>query len=147
MKRLLEKKAQSFGALGQAALDLARAEGQALSGELKGSGKVLTGSIVLILLGLFTLFWALGVLAFFAVELLATQYPRWVAALVVFGFLLLLAAALAAFGWARIKRIEKPAATVRRHWLEYREWWSGRWIGDRRAHREEIGSEPQDGVH
>lgn len=137
MKRLLEEKAESFGALGRAAVDLAKAEGESLSGELKGSGKTLGRSALLILLGLFSLFWALGALAFLAVELLAVHFPRWGAVLLVFTFLLVSALLLATIGWLRIKRLEKPAAMVRRHWSEYRDWWAGRWMGERRAGRDD----------
>ena len=136
MKRLLEEKAESFGALGRAAVDLARAEGEALSGELKGSGRILGRSALLVLLALFSLFWALGALAFLAVELLALHFPRWGAVLLVLTFLLLSAFLLAAIGWSRIKRLEKPAAIVSRHWSEYRDWWAGRWIGERHRDRD-----------
>ena len=47
--------------------DLAKAEGESLSGELRGSGRTLGRSALLILLGLFSLFWALGALAVLAV--------------------------------------------------------------------------------
>ncbi|MDH3744907.1 MAG: phage holin family protein [Acidobacteriota bacterium] len=131
MKRLLEEKAESFGALGRAAVDLARAESDSLSGELKDSGRTLGRSTVFILLALFCFFWALGALAFLAVELLAFSFPRWGAVLLVFTVLLVSALLLATIGWLRIKRLEKPAAMVKRHWSEYRDWWSGRWIGER----------------
>lgn len=144
MKRLLEEKAESFGALGRAAVDLARAEGESLSGELKGSGRTLGRSALLIVLGLFSFFWALGALAVFAVELLALYWPRWGAVLLVFGVFLGAAIALASIGWLRIKRLETPTVMLRRHWSEYRDWWTGRWGRDRRGRRdpgpgEEIG--------
>ena len=126
MKRLLTDRVDRFGALGQAALDLLRAEGTALRSELEGGARRLLGVLALFLVAVFALFWALGALIFSLVEVGALWLPRWAAALVLVGALALLAWALVAIARRRASRLESPAATVRRRAEDYRDWWESR---------------------
>lgn len=112
-----------FRSLGSAFLELLRAELAALGQDMGRSGRTLLRAVLLLLVALFVLFWGLGMVAFVGVEVLALWLPRWGAALTVLGSLLLVALALAAVGWWRLRRLELPAATVRRRLEDHREWW------------------------
>ena len=116
--------------LGRAFQDLLRSEVAALSDELAGSGRRLAAVAGLFLLAAFGLFWALGLLTFAAVEAAAMWLPRWAAALSVFGAVLLVAAILAAVAWRRFRRLETPAATIRRRVAEHVDWWETRILAD-----------------
>lgn len=113
-----------FRVLGQALLELLRAEMEALAADLRRSAAHLRGGVVLLLAALFVAFWTLGGLVYLAVEVLALWLPRWGAVLTVCGVLAVLTIALVAAARARLRRIEKPKDTVRRHleshigWLE-----------------------------
>ena len=61
-----------------------------------------------------------------AIEVGTLWLPRWLAALAVLALLALLAAVLVAVARARLRRLESPAATVRRRAGEYQEWWESR---------------------
>lgn len=126
MKRLLTDRVDRFGALGQAALDLLRAEGTALRSELESGARRLLGVLALFLVAVFALFWALGALIFSLVEVGALWLPRWAAALVLVVALALLAWVLVAIARHRASRLESPATTVRRRAEDYRDWWESR---------------------
>lgn len=129
MKRLLADRVDRFGALGQAGLELLRAEATLLQSELGGGARRLGGIVLLFAVALFVLFWALGALALSLVEAAALWLPRWGAALAVVALLLLAAAILVAIARRRLARLESPAATVRRRAEEYQEWWERRIAG------------------
>ena len=59
-------------------------------------------------------------------ELLAGVLPRWGAAAVLCGLLLLGAALLGWWGWRRLLAIEPPLATASRHLESHLAWWQGR---------------------
>lgn len=126
MKRFLTDRVDRFGALGQAALSLLRAESVALRGELEGNARRLLAVALIFAFALFMAFWALGALVLSAVELGALWLPRWGAALVVVGVLALAALILVAIARRRLARLETPAATVRRRAEEYQDWWERR---------------------
>ncbi len=106
-----------------ASLELLRAEAEALGGDLARSGRRLVGVVVLAVAAAAVLFWAVGALLSFGILLLGRWLPLWGAALAVFGALTLIGLALAGLGWWRLRRIETPAATVRRRAGEHAEWW------------------------
>lgn len=133
MKRLLTDRVDKFGALGQAAVDLLRAEGAALQGELEGNIRRLLGALLLLAFALFAAFWALGALIFSLIEVVAEWLPRWGAALALVALLALLAWALVLVARRRLARLEGPAATVRRRAEEYQEWWERRVTGGERS--------------
>lgn len=126
MKRFLTDRVDRFGALGQAALDLLRAEGTALRSELEGGARRLLGVLALLLVAVFALFWALGALIFGLVEVGALWLPRWAAALVLVVALALVAWVLVAIARRRASRLESPAAAVQRRAEDYRDWWESR---------------------
>jgi hypothetical protein len=84
----------------------------------------------LFLLALFGLFWALGLLAYISVEVLALWLPRWTAALGVFFLVLVITLVLVGVARQRLRKLEKPASTVRRHVSEHVDWWETRVLGE-----------------
>lgn len=123
------------GEVGRATLDLARAEIDALARDLGASGRALVRALLLAVVAGAVAFWALGLLVYLAVELLALVVPRWGAAAIVLGVFALAAAGLLALARARLGAIEAPDATVRRRLADSRRWW-----------RERIEAEPHAGA-
>lgn len=113
---------RSLLSVGRASVDLVGAELGALAEDLKSSGRVLSRSLVLLLLAAFFLFWALGALVCVAIVVLALWLPLWGAALAVLGALLVLTAMLGGLGWRRIRRLETPARTVKRRVANHALW-------------------------
>lgn len=112
--------------LGQALLEVLRAELTALSEDLRLSARRLRAALLLFLAALLVLFWGLGVLVYAAVEVLALWLPRWGAALSLAGLLLLVAGLCAGLGRGRLRGVENPARTVRRRLDEHVGWWQRR---------------------
>lgn len=109
--------------LGEAGWELARAEVRVVSAEVEQAGRKLVGALLLILVALFALFWAIGVLAMVLTEVAALWLPRWGAALVVLGLFVLVGGILALVARRRVRSIEPPAETVKRRLHEHRGWW------------------------
>ena len=126
MIRKLEELTGNASSLGQAGLDLARAEATALAGELKLSGKAFVRILLLFAGCLFLLFWAIAVLVVVGIEVGALWLPRWGAALVVLGVLLLAVFVVGWLAWRRLNSLEMPAATVRRRLQDHLDWWQRR---------------------
>ena len=116
--------------IGEALLDLLRAEADALARDLGASGRALARALVLAVVAGAVAFWALGLVIYLAVELLALVVPRWGAVGIVLGLFVLAAAALLASARARLCAIEPPDATVRRRLAESRRWWQERVAAD-----------------
>ena len=89
----------------RAEVELARAE---ITRDVK---KGLTGSVYFIL-ALVVLFYSTFFFFFFVAELLDTWLWRWVAFLIVFGIMLLAAAAFALLGYLKVRRIRGPQKTI-----------------------------------
>ena len=112
--------------LGQTALGLVRSELAAVRDDLGESKDRLVKVVVILLVAAFILFWAVGALVFAAVEVLAFWWPRWGAALGVFGILALLVLILAFWGRSRLRRLESPVQTVQRRIGDHLDWWNDR---------------------
>lgn len=119
-----------FRSLGQAFQDLMRSELDALGADLADSARRLAVVAGLFLLALFGLFWALGLLAYIFVEVLALWLPRWAAGLGGFSVVLVITLVLAAVAHRRLRKLEKPTITVRRHVTQHVEWWETRVLGE-----------------
>jgi len=89
----------------RAEVELAKAE---ITRDVK---KGLTGSVYFIL-ALVVLFYSTFFFFFFAAELLDTWLWRWVAFLIVFGVMVLTAAAFAVLGYLKVRRIRGPQQTI-----------------------------------
>ena len=89
----------------RAEVELAKAE---ITRDVK---KGLTGSVYFIL-ALVVLFYSTFFFFFFAAELLDTWLWRWAAFLIVFGVMVLVAAAFAMLGYVKVRRIRGPRQTI-----------------------------------
>ena len=132
MKRRLDELSENASALGQAGLDLAKAEASALSRELKLSSRTFLRLLLLFASCLAILFWALAVLIFVGIEVGALWMPRWGSALVILGVLLLAAVVVGVISWRRLRRLETPMMTARRRLEDHLEWWHRRVVGRER---------------
>ena len=113
-------------AVGDAFLGVVRAEIAALASDLGQSGRALVRALVWVGVAAAILFWTLGLVIYFAVELLALVLPRWGAAGIVLG-LFVAASALAVFVLRRrFAAIEAPDQVVRRRMDESQRWWRER---------------------
>lgn len=126
MRRWHSRWSDLLAPLGQAGLDLARAEYGAVSSEIRSSGRSLVKALLLLLIALFASFWAIGAVALVVVEVGSLWLPRWAAALVVLALFLLVGLLFAVVARRRLRRIERPAETVRRRLNEHRDWWDRR---------------------
>jgi hypothetical protein len=129
MRRRLEELSENATALGQAGLELARAEAAALSGELKISGRALLKIVLLFVSCLFFFFWAVAVLVYVGIEVGAIWLPRWGSGLAVFGTLLLIVLIIGAVARQRLSRLETPIVTARRRLADHLGWWRERVLG------------------
>ena len=89
----------------RAEVELAKAE---ITRDVK---KGLTGSVYFIL-ALVVLFYSTFFFFFFAAELLDTWLWRWASFLIVFGVMVVVAAALALLGFLKVRRIKGPRQTI-----------------------------------
>jgi hypothetical protein len=112
--------------LGQALLDVLRAEAEALGADFRRTGERLARALALLGAAAAVSFWTLGVLLAALVALLAIWLPVWGAALVVTGVFALAAALLAAAGWRQMRQLENPAEEVRRRVADHLDWWRDR---------------------
>ncbi len=126
MSRLRKRWSNLLAPLGQAGIDLIRAEYGVVSSEIRTSGRELVRSLLLLLFGLFAMFWAIGALAHVLLEVGALWLPRWGAALAVLGLFVLVGAVFAGLARKRLRSIEPPTRTVRRRLDEHRDWWEER---------------------
>lgn len=115
--------------VGEALLGVLRAELAALRTDYRRSTRRFGGALLLLALAAGLGFWALGALGLLGFELLSAVLPRWGAAAVLTGALLLLAAGLGWWGWRKLAAIEPPLATASRHLENHLAWWQGRLLG------------------
>ncbi|MDH3254970.1 MAG: phage holin family protein [Acidobacteriota bacterium] len=132
MKNRLGELSENASALGEAGLGLMKAEAAALSQELRLSGKALFRIGVLAAISLFVLFWALAALVYAGIEIGTIWLPRWASALTASAILLLIVVLVTGVVWIRVRRLETPVATLRRHMDDHRDWWRRRIAGRRR---------------
>jgi len=112
--------------VGEAFLAVVRAEIAALAGDLGRSGRALLRVLLVALAAAGVLFWTIGLLVYFAIELLARTLPRWGAVGIVLAVYLLLLVILLGIVRRRLRAIEPPDVTIRRRMEESRRWWSER---------------------
>lgn len=112
--------------LGEALLEVWRAELAALRDDYGRAGRDLGRVLAFFAVAAVFGFWAVGALGIFAFELLARWLPRWGAAAILFGLLALPAAVAGALAWRRLQRIEPPVATLERRFAEHSQWWRER---------------------
>ncbi len=108
--------------LGQALLDVLKAEIRGLETEVQRSGRELSIGLGLVLAALGFLFWTLGALLFAFAAVLAIWLPLWGAALIVAAVFALAGAVLAWFARKRFARFENPLRTARRRFEDHMDW-------------------------
>ncbi|MBV8199103.1 MAG: phage holin family protein [Acidobacteria bacterium] len=119
-----------FRSLGQALFEVLRAEAGALGQDLRRSGGQLLRGLALFGGAAAVGFWTLGVLMLALVAVLAIWLKPWAAALIVAGVFAGTAGLLAALGWRQLRRLETPAASIRRRVEDHLDWWQHRLLAE-----------------
>ncbi len=112
-----------FRSLGEALLEVWRAELGTLQDDLERSGRHLGVALGLFGAAVMLTFWAVGLVLFVLISLLHLWLPWWGASLVVLGLFLNAVAILAKLGLGRIRKVENPLETVRRRVDSHLDWW------------------------
>ncbi len=123
---------EMFRGLGEALLDVLRAEMATLQEDLTRSGRIAGGALALLGAALILLFWILGLLIFSLVAVAAIWLPLWGAALVVLALFLTVAAVLSWMGVNRLKQVENPVQTFRRRVDDHLDWWQNTLMREQR---------------
>ena len=110
-------------ALGESFSVLMASEMSALRQDLAASRRKLFRALAIGGAAIFVLFLAIGAATVVIYEALAMVLDRWIAALIVLVFLLILGALLARIAVRTFESLESPVATVQRHVDDHVEWW------------------------
>jgi Zn-dependent protease with chaperone function len=112
-----------FRSLGEALLEVWRAELGTLQDDLSRSGRHLGVALGLFGAAVILLFWTVGLLLFVLIALLHVWLQWWAAALIVLALFLAGMAVLARLGLNRMRKVESPVETVRRRVDSHLDWW------------------------
>jgi hypothetical protein len=123
---------EMFRGLGEALLDVLRAEVATLQEDLTRSGKIAGGALALLGAALVLLFWIIGLVVFTLVAVLHIWLPLWGAALIVLGLFAIVAATLVLLGINRLKQVENPVQTFRRRVDDHLDWWQNTLLREQR---------------
>jgi O-antigen ligase len=114
---------EMFRSLGEALLEVWRAELDTLQQDFQRSGRYLGLALAFLGAALVLGFWIVGLLLFALVALLHIWLPWWASSLIVLALFVLAAAILANLGVKRMKNVESPITTVRRRVDSHLDWW------------------------
>jgi hypothetical protein len=118
-----------FRSLGQALLDVFKAELAEVGEDLGTAGRHLGVALGLFAAAAAVGFWTLAAFLYFVIQLLARLgLPLWGAAGVVTLVLVLVIALLGWLGYRRLQRVENPVETVRRRLDDHTAWWQERML-------------------
>lgn len=123
---------EMFRGLGEALLDVLRAEVATLQEDLSRSGRIAGGALALLGAALVFLFWIVGLIIFVLVALLAVWLPLWAAALIVLALFTVTAGILVWLGMSRLKTVENPVQTFRRRVDDHLDWWQNTLMREQR---------------
>lgn len=123
---------EMFRGLGEALLDVLRAEVSTLQEDLSRSGRIAGGALALLGVALILLFWIVGLLIFALIAVLAIWLQLWAASLIVLGLFLIATGILAWLGVNRLKQVENPVQTFRRRVDDHLDWWQNTLLRDQR---------------
>jgi len=112
-----------FRSLGEALLEVWRAELATLQDDLSRSGRHLGVALGLFGAAVVLLFWTVGLLLFVLIALLHLWLAWWGAALIVLALFLIAMGILGWLGLQRIRKVENPVETVRRRVDSHLDWW------------------------
>lgn len=118
--------------LGEALLDVLRAEVATLQEDLTRSGRIAGGALILLGAALVLSFWIVGLLIFVAIVVLAVVMPLWAASLIVLGLFLVATIILGWLGMNRLKQVENPVETFRRRVDDHLDWWQNTLMREQR---------------
>jgi hypothetical protein len=118
---------EMFRGLGEALLEVLRAEVATLQEDLSRSGRIAGGALALLGAALILLFWIVGLLIFAMIAVLAIWLELWAASLIVLGLFI-----LAWLGVNRLKKVENPVQTFRRRVDDHLDWWQNTLLRDQR---------------
>lgn len=116
--------------LGESLIGVAGAEAAALKGDLRASGRQLAIVVALAVAAVFFFFWVVGAAGFVLFHVMTIWLPGWGAAAVVLAVFILLTGLLAMVTRQRIRAIELPVDTVRRHIDDHVTWWHREVLGE-----------------
>lgn len=122
-----------FRSLGESLIEVVRAETSALQTDLKTSGKHLGVALGLLGAAVLLLFWVLGLLIFCIVTVLSIWLELWAAALIVLGVFVLVMGILIWLGVRRLRLVENPVDSVKRHVDDHLDWWQNSLLAQGRA--------------
>lgn len=112
-----------FRSLGESLIEVVRAETSALQTDLKTSGRHLGIALALLGAAVLLLFWVLGLAIFCLIAVLSIWFEVWAAALIVLLVFAILMGVLVLLGLRRLKRVENPVDTMKRHVDDHLDWW------------------------
>ncbi len=112
-----------FRSLGESLIEVLRAETSALQADLKTSGRHMGLALAFFGAAVLLSFWVLGLLVFLLVTLVDIWLPLPAAAGIVLLFFVLVMALLGWLGYRRIKLVENPVDSVKRHVDDHLDWW------------------------
>ena len=112
-----------FRSLGEALLEVWRAELATLQEDFGRSGSYLGRALAFFAAAAVLVFWIVGLLLFVLIALLHVWLPWWGASLVVLTLFVATAALLAWLGASRLRQVESPLETVRRRVDSHLDWW------------------------
>jgi hypothetical protein len=118
---------ETFRGLGEALLDVLRAEVATLQEDLTRSGRIAGGALALLGAALVLLFWVFALVAVLHIWL-----PLWASALIVLALFTGAAALLGWLGVRRFKQVENPVQTVRRRVDDHLDWWQNTLLREER---------------
>ena len=112
-----------FRSLGESLIEVVRAETTALQADLKTSGRHMGIALGLLGAAVLLLFWVLGLLIFCVIAVLSIWLQLWAAALIVLLVFVAIMAVLVMLGLRRLKLVENPVDSVKRHVDDHLDWW------------------------
>ena len=112
-----------FRSLGEALLEVWRAELATLQEDFGRSGRYLGRALAFFAAAAVLVFWIVGLLLFVSIALLHIWLPWWGASLVVLVLFVSTAALFAWLGASRLRQVENPVETVRRRMDNHLDWW------------------------
>jgi hypothetical protein len=112
-----------FRSLGESLIEVVRAETGALQEDLKRSGRHLGVALGFLGVTVLLLFWILGLVVFTLVAVLSVWLQLWAAALIVLAAFVLVAGIFAWLGVKRLRQVENPVDSVKRHVDDHLDWW------------------------
>jgi Flp pilus assembly protein protease CpaA len=121
--RILRRWRDLVASLGESLIEVAEAEVASLKQDLRHTGRRFGMAIALAVVAAIMAFWVVGAAGFALFQVLLLWVPGWGASLIVLGSLLTLALILGGVARRRLRDLEAPIDTMRRHVEDHKDWW------------------------